>query len=68
MPLPQAVADDIRGGLELGLAMDKLVGAHDTKRGPGAVGILTAGLVDRQGAYEVLVKYALAPWLASAWF
>ena len=65
MALPRAVADDIRAGMELGHAMDKLVGAHDTKRGPGAVGILTAGLVDRQAAYEVLVKYALAPWLAA---
>ena len=63
MPLPRAVAEGIREGLELGHAMDRLVGAHDTKRGPGAVGILTAGLVDRQTAYEVLVKYALAPLL-----
>jgi non-canonical (house-cleaning) NTP pyrophosphatase len=30
---------------------------------PAAVGILTAGLVDRQRAYEVLVSYALAPFL-----
>ena len=48
----------IRGGVELGHAMDALVGAHDTKRGAGAVGILTGGLVDRQRAYEVLVRYA----------
>jgi hypothetical protein len=27
------------------------------------VGILTAGLVDRQQAYETLVSYALAPFL-----
>jgi non-canonical (house-cleaning) NTP pyrophosphatase len=43
--------------------MDQLVSAHDTKRGKGAVGILTADLVDRQRAYEVLVTYALAPFL-----
>jgi uncharacterized protein (DUF58 family) len=30
----------------------------------GAVGFLTAGLVDRRRAYEVLVAYALAPFLA----
>ena len=63
MPLPAEVARMIRDGLELGHAMDRLVGAHDTKRGAGAVGILTAGLVDRQRAYEVLVSYALAPFL-----
>ena len=63
MPLPRRVAQMIRDGLELGHAMDRLIGEHDTKRGKGAVGILTAGLVDRQRAYEVLVRYALAPFL-----
>jgi inosine/xanthosine triphosphatase len=61
--LPRRVAQMIRSGLELGHAMDQLVGEHDTKRGKGAVGILTADLVDRQRAYEVLVTYALAPFL-----
>ena len=63
MPLPLEVARMIRDGMELGHAMDRLVGMRDTKRGAGAVGILTAGLVDRQRAYEVLVSYALAPFL-----
>ena len=65
MPLPLRVAELIREGIELGHAMDRIVGEHDTKRGKGAVGILTAGLVDRQRAYEVLVTYALAPFLTS---
>lgn len=60
MPLPASVAAMIRDGLELGHAMDRLIGERDTKHGKGAVGILTAGLVDRQGAYEVLVSYAAA--------
>jgi len=63
MPLPSSVARAIRAGAELGHAMDALVRAHNTKHGAGAVGILTAGLVDRQRAYEVLVAYAIAPWL-----
>jgi inosine/xanthosine triphosphatase len=63
MPLPDAVAQLVRGGTELGLAMDTLVGRHNTKQGAGAVGILTDGLVDRQRAYETLVAYALAPFL-----
>jgi inosine/xanthosine triphosphatase len=63
MPLPRVVAEAVRGGLELGHAMDRLTGERDTKRGAGAVGILTAGLVDRQQAYETLVAYALAPFL-----
>jgi inosine/xanthosine triphosphatase len=64
MPLPPVVARRIRAGEELGHAMDAITGTHDTKRGQGAVGILTAGLIDRQRAYEALVTYALAPFLA----
>ena len=61
--LSPATSAMIRDGVELGVAMDRLVGAHDTKRGAGAVGILTGGLVDRQRAYESLVAYALAPFM-----
>lgn len=63
MPLPPAVATMIRDGMELGHAMDALVAQRGTKHGLGAVGILTDGRIDRQGAYEVLVTYALAPFL-----
>jgi inosine/xanthosine triphosphatase len=63
MTLPGEVAAMIRGGTELGEAMDRLVGARGTKHGRGAVGILTAGIVDRQRAYEALVAYALGPFL-----
>jgi non-canonical (house-cleaning) NTP pyrophosphatase len=63
MPLPEAVARMVRDGVELGHAMDALVASRGTKHGLGAVGILTDGRIDRQGAYEVLVTYALAPFL-----
>jgi inosine/xanthosine triphosphatase len=68
MALPPRVAEMIRRGMELGHAMDTLVGAHDTKRGAGAVGILTRGLVDRQRAYEILVTYAVARFLNGEWY
>ena len=64
IPLPPAVAALVRDGLELGEAMDAHAGASNSKHGLGAVGILTAGLIDRQRAYETLVTYALAPFLA----
>ncbi len=64
MPLPERVATMIRDGMELGHAMDALIGAQNTKHAQGAVGILTNGLVDRQRAYEVLVSYALGPFVA----
>ena len=65
MPLPPRVARLLRDGMELGHAMDALTGSENTKHKEGAVGILTQGLITRQGAYEVLLTYALAPWLAS---
>ena len=48
--------------------MDAEAQTVGTKHGRGAVGILTAGLVDRQQAYEPLVAYALAPWLAGEFY
>jgi len=68
MPLPARVVARLRAGEELGLAMDAEARVSDTKTGRGAVGILTAGLIDRQAAYEPLVTYALAPWLAPEFF
>lgn len=68
MPLPGIVAARVRAGEELGYAMDAVAQTVGTKHGRGAVGILTAGLIDRQRAYETLVTYALAPWLAPEFF
>lgn len=68
MMLPARVAALVRAGVELGHAMDQVTGNRDTKHGAGAVGILTAGLVDRQRAYESLVTYALARFLAPEHF
>jgi non-canonical (house-cleaning) NTP pyrophosphatase len=45
--------------------MDAVTGLDDTKRDQGAVGTLTARLIDRQKAYEVPLTYALGPSLAN---
>ena len=66
MPLPTAVADRLAAGEELGHAMDALLNTSGTKHRGGAVGVLTAGLIDRQQAYEVILTYALAPLLGPA--
>jgi inosine/xanthosine triphosphatase len=68
MTLPPSVVSRLRAGEELGHAMDAVAATVGTKHRRGAVGILTAGLIDRQQAYEPLVTYALAPWLAPAYF
>lgn len=59
--LPPKIATLLAQGHELGVAMDILTGAHNSKQGPGAVGILTDGLSDRQSAYEHMLNLALAP-------
>ncbi|HEX9922331.1 MAG TPA: inosine/xanthosine triphosphatase [Anaerolineae bacterium] len=63
MLLPPTVVDILRERRELGPAMDALVNEEDTKRGRGAVGILTNGLSTRQAAYEQLVAMAAAPFV-----
>jgi inosine/xanthosine triphosphatase len=65
MPLPDSVAVLIREGVELGHAIDRLMGTDNIKHGAGAVGTLTEGLVNRQEAYEVILSYALAPVLGA---
>ncbi|MBI4675515.1 MAG: inosine/xanthosine triphosphatase [Chloroflexi bacterium] len=61
MLLPESVAQRVlQDGRELGQAMDEYANAQDVKRGQGAIGILTRGLLDRQGAYEYIVRLALA--------
>jgi inosine/xanthosine triphosphatase len=68
LPLPDRVAARLRAGEELGHAMDAEAKTQGTGVGVGAVGVLTAGLFDRQRAYEVLVSYALAPFLAPTFY
>lgn len=65
LALPAAVGALVRGGMELGHAMDAVTGEHNVKQNAGAVGILTHGLVTRQQAYETLVAYAMVPLLSS---
>lgn len=66
LPLPPAVVALLDVGVELGHAMDQVAGTTGTKHGGGAVGLLTAGLITRQDAYEQLVTYALSRWLGHA--
>jgi len=68
LALPPALAKALEQGEELGPAMDKLSGQHDTRRGPGSVGILTKGLVSREEAFRVAVAYALTQFLHPKWY
>ncbi len=66
--LPPSVAADVRAGLELGEAMDRLVNRANTKHQNGAIGILTDDLETRQSAYETLIRLALAPFIHPEWY
>jgi inosine/xanthosine triphosphatase len=59
--LPNAVAEYVRQGLELGDADDAVFEMQNSKRKMGAVGILTQGVIDRTGLYEHAVVLALIP-------
>ncbi|MFW0862207.1 MAG: DUF84 family protein [Candidatus Komeilibacteria bacterium] len=61
--LPEAIADRIRGGEELGPVMDDILHKTNTKQGQGAVGTLTGGLKPRQQSFEDGVLYALTKFI-----
>jgi inosine/xanthosine triphosphatase len=61
--LPQAVADLVRQGLELGDADDRVFAKTNSKRDAGAVGLLTGGVIDREALYRHAVSLALIPFV-----
>jgi len=61
--LPPAVVDLVRQGVELGEADDIVFGRSTSKQDSGAVGILTANVIDRAQLYEPAVIFALIPFI-----
>lgn len=61
--LPRAVADLVRGGMELGPADDVVFGRTNSRLSEGAVGLLTRGHIDRARFYAPAVTMALVPFL-----
>lgn len=59
--LPPAVAELVRGGMELGHADDIVFGRSNSKQAEGAVGLLTGGVIDRAGLYEHAAVLAFIP-------
>lgn len=64
--LPPAIAARALQGEELGLVMDEVSGQTGSKRGLGAVGILTQGLFTRSEMWRGPVACALIPFLHPA--
>lgn len=63
--LPGWMARRAVAGEELGTIVDTYVGEAETHETWGAIGVLTAGLVDRQAALEQAIAAALPPFLRS---
>ena len=61
-PLPPTVVALLQQGLELGEADDRVFGTRESKRGLGAVGLLSQGALDRTALYEQGVLLALLPY------
>lgn len=57
--LPEAVANLIRGGMELGAADDRFFGRDNSKQEEGAIGILSDGRITRMTLYKPAVTFAL---------
>jgi inosine/xanthosine triphosphatase len=68
LPLPPAVYRALQQGEELGPVMDRLFNTHNIKQKGGAIGLLTHGLVTREGNYIQALILALAPFLNSDLF
>lgn len=59
--LPQAVAELVRQGVELGKADDQVFGMQNSKQSQGACGLLTGGVLNRAAYYAPAVILALVP-------
>ena len=68
IPIPQALAERVRAGEELGHIMDDVLNESNIKQKGGAVGALTGGLVLRQEALALGVAYAMAPFVSPQLF
>lgn len=61
--LPPRVAELVRQGKELGEADDIVFGVAESKKRPGAVGLLTNGIIERAELYKTAAVMALVPFL-----
>ncbi|MCL4343687.1 MAG: inosine/xanthosine triphosphatase [Nitrososphaerota archaeon] len=61
--VPESVESRMKGGEELGDVMDSIIGKKGTKRGIGAIGYYSKGLMTREGYLEQGVFMALVKFI-----
>ena len=54
--LPEVIAEQLRVGKELGPVMDVYMNMENIRHHQGAIGIFSAGLIDRKEMFEHIVK------------
>ncbi|MGD9020647.1 MAG: inosine/xanthosine triphosphatase [Lysobacterales bacterium] len=67
LPLPPRVQELVHDGLELGEANDRVFSTINSKQGGGAFGLLTDGLMTREGVYTQTLILALIPLVHDLW-
>lgn len=67
LPLPPDVQALVEEGLELGEANDRVFSTLNSKQGGGAFGLLTNGLMTREGIYTQTLILALIPFTHRLW-
>ena len=67
LPLPPRVQDLVCDGMELGEANDQVFSTLNSKQGGGAFGLLTDGLMTREGIYTQTLILALIPFTHELW-
>lgn len=67
LPLPPEVQALVASGLELGEANDRVFSTLNSKQGGGAFGLLTDGLMTREGIYTQTLILALIPFVHELW-
>ncbi|MGI2326307.1 DUF84 family protein [Planococcus sp. YIM B11945] len=63
LPLPNEIAEQLKTGVELGPIMDAYTNEKGIRHHKGAVGILTAGLINRDEMFQHVVKLLLGQYL-----
>ena len=67
-PLPPALAESLRAGMELGPAIDQWLQRQGIRHQEGTVGVLTRGLLDRAHSFANTLTHALAALLHPSWY
>ena len=66
IPLPEALAEEIRNGKELGDAVDQYFKKQNIRMSEGAMGMLTAQVVPRDALFEHIMQLLIGQLLYSA--